>query len=101
AYLAQYREMVGRLLKTDRSEILALRKILVEVESLNQKLAEDKERLVAHNEDLHEKQAVLELNQKLKKDLLNKTRSEQASRMRSYQAAKAAESELEGMLNRF
>lgn len=100
-YLAQYREMVGRLLKTDRAEILSLRKVLDEVESLNAKLAEDKERLVAHNEDLHEKQAVLELNQKLKKDLLSKTRTEQTTRMRSYQAAKAAESELEGMLNRF
>jgi septal ring factor EnvC (AmiA/AmiB activator) len=82
-YLAQYREMVGRLLKTDRAEILSLRKVLDEVESLNAKLAEDKERLVAHNEDLHEKQAVLELNQKLKKDLLSKTRTEQTTRMRS------------------
>jgi septal ring factor EnvC (AmiA/AmiB activator) len=100
-YLSLYREMVGRLLKTDKVEILSLRKVLDEVEALNDKLAEDKERLLAHNEDLREKQAVLELNQKLKIGLLKKTRSEQASRMKSYQAAKAAESELEGMLNRF
>lgn len=101
AYLAQYREMVGRLLKTDRKEILSLREILDEVQSLNAKLAEDKERLTAHNEDLKEKQVVLELNQQLKKDLLQKTRSEQTSRMQAYNSAKAAESELEGMMNRF
>ena len=100
-YLAQYREMVARLLKTDRTEILSLRKVLDEVESLNGKLAEDKERLLAHNEDLKEKLAVLELNQQLKKDLLQKTRSEQTQRMQAYNSAKAAESELEGMLNRF
>ncbi len=100
-YLAQYREMVGRLLKTDRQEILSLRKVLDEVESLNEKLADDKERLLAHNEDLQEKQVVLELNQKLKKDLLRKNRTEQTERMRAYQMAKAAEGELEGMMNRF
>lgn len=100
-YLAQYREMVARLLKTDRAEILSLRKVLDEVESLNGKLTEDKERLTAHNEDLREKQGVLELNQQLKKDLLQRTRSEQTSRMRAYQSAKAAEGELESMLNRF
>lgn len=100
-YLAQYREMVARLLKTDRAEILSLRKVLDEVEALNVKLAEDKERLTAHNEDLREKQAVLELNQNQKKELLSKTRTEQAERMRSYQSAKVAEGELEGMLNRF
>lgn len=101
AYLALYREMVGKLLKTDRQEILALRSILDEVESLNGKLTEDKERLLAHNEDLREKQVVLELNQQLKAELLQKTRSEQRTRMSAYNSAKAAESELEGMLNRF
>jgi septal ring factor EnvC (AmiA/AmiB activator) len=100
-YLALYREMVGKLLRTDREEILSLRKILDEVEALNEKLAEDKERLVAHNEDLREKQTVLELNQQLKVDLLRRTRTEQTTRMRAYNSAKAAEGELEGMLNRF
>jgi septal ring factor EnvC (AmiA/AmiB activator) len=100
-YLALYREMVGKLLHTDRQEILSLRKILDEVESLNQKLAEEKERLLAHNEDLREKQTVLELNQKLKKELLSKTRNEQMAKMKAYQSAKAAEGELEGMLSRF
>ena len=100
-YLALYREMVGRLLKTDRQEILSLRSILDEVESLNAKLAEDKERLLAHNEDLKEKQVVLELNQQLKIDLLQKTRTEQTTRLRAYNSAKAAESEVEGMMNRF
>lgn len=100
-YLAIYRELVGKLLNTDRQEILALRKVLDEVEALNQKLAEDKERLLAHNEDLKEKQTVLELNQKLKKELLSKTRNEQLSKMKAYQSAKAAEGELEGMLSRF
>lgn len=101
AYLAQYREMVARLLGTDRQEILSLRKVLDEVEGLNEKLAEEKERLLAHNEDLKEKQTVLELNQQLKKDLLSKNRSEQTQKMRAYQSAKAAEGELEGMLNKF
>jgi murein hydrolase activator len=100
-YLALYREMVGKLLHTDRQEILSLRKVLDEVEALNVKLAEDKERLLAHNEDLREKQVVLELNQKLKKDLLSKTRNEQMAKMRAYQSAKAAEGELEGMLSKF
>jgi septal ring factor EnvC (AmiA/AmiB activator) len=100
-YLALYREMVGKLLQTDRQEILSLRKVLDEVEALNIKLAEDKERLLAHNEDLREKQVVLELNQKLKKDLLSKTRNEQMAKMRAYQSAKAAEGELEGMLSKF
>jgi len=99
--LQQYREMVGRMLQADKGEILSLRKVLDEVESLNGKLAEDKERQLAHNDDLMEKQAVLELNQKLKKDLLTKTRSEQRERLRSYQTAKAAEGELESVLSRF
>jgi septal ring factor EnvC (AmiA/AmiB activator) len=101
AVLDQYREMVGRMLLADREEILSLSKVLDEVESLNDKLADEKERQVAHNEDLKEKQAVLELNQKLKKDLLHRTRAEQAERLRSYQAAKAAEGELESVLSRF
>jgi septal ring factor EnvC (AmiA/AmiB activator) len=101
ALLDQYREMVGRMLRSDKGEILSLRKVLDEVESLNDKLAEDRERQMAHNEDLKEKQAVLELNQKLKKDLLHRTRAEQAERLRSYQAAKTAEGELESVLSRF
>ncbi len=101
ASLHQYREMVGRMLQADKGEILSLRKVLEEVELLNAKLAEDKERQLAHNDDLKEKQAVLELNQKLKKELLTKTRSEQGERLRSYQTAKAAEGELESVLSRF
>jgi septal ring factor EnvC (AmiA/AmiB activator) len=101
AALDQYREMVSRMLRADREEILSLGKILDEVETLNVKLAEEKERQVAHNEDLLEKAAVLELNQKLKKDLLHRTRAEQVDRLRSYQSAKAAEGELESVLSRF
>jgi septal ring factor EnvC (AmiA/AmiB activator) len=101
ANLNQYRELVGRMLKVDKQEILSLRGVLDEVETLNTKLTDDKERLLAHNEDLKEKQAVLELNEKLKKDLLHKTRNEQADRLRAYQAAKAAEGELESVLSRF
>lgn len=100
-YLPQYREMVAKLLKTDREEILALRKFLDEVETLNQKLQDDRERLLAHTEDLREKQAVLELNQKQKAALLRKTRVEQKKQLQAYQSAKAAESELESMLSRF
>ncbi|MGZ3712194.1 MAG: murein hydrolase activator EnvC family protein [Bdellovibrionota bacterium] len=101
SYLVQYKEMLGRILKTDREEIVSLRKVLDEVQVLNEKLADDKERLVAHNEDLHEKQDVLELNQKMKKDMLRKTRAEQTDRLRAYQSAKAAEGELESVLSRF
>lgn len=101
AALHQYREMVSRMLRADKGEIISLRKVLDEVESLNGQLAEQRERQLAHNDDLKEKQAVLELNQKLKKDLLSKTRSEQAERLRSYQTAKAAEGELESVLSRF
>lgn len=101
ALLDQYREMVSRMLRVDKGEILALRKVLEEVEALNAKLADDKERQLAHNEDLQEKQAVLELNQKLKKDLLHRTRAEQSERLKAYQAAKAAEGELESVLSRF
>ena len=100
-YLIQYRELVGRLLKEDKVEILALKKILDEVQSLNAKLADDKERLLAHAEDLKEKQAVLTLNQKMRVDLLKKTRSEQKDRLKVYQAAKSAEGELESVLSRF
>lgn len=100
-YLSVYRESVSRLLKVDREEILSLKKVLEEVETLNAKLLEDKERLVAHAEDLKEKQAILALNKKLKKDLLTKTRSEQQQKLKAYQAAKAAESELESLLSRF
>ncbi len=99
--LDQYREMVGRMLLSDKGEILSLHKVLDEVESLNGKLAEERERQVAHNEDLREKQAILELNQKLKKDLLHRTRAEQADRLKSYQSAKTAEGELESVLSRF
>jgi murein hydrolase activator len=99
--LSEYRELVSRMLRVDRQEILSLRGVLDEVETLNSKLTDDKERLLAHNEDLKEKQAVLELNEKLKKDLLHKTRNEQSERMKAYQAAKAAESELESVLSRF
>jgi septal ring factor EnvC (AmiA/AmiB activator) len=101
ASLHQYREMVGRMLQADKGEILSLRKVLEEVESLNAQLSEQKERQLAHDEDLKEKQAVLELNQKLKKELLTKTRSEQSERLHSYQTAKAAEGELESVLSRF
>ena len=101
ASLDQYREMVSRMLRADREEILSLSKVLGEVESLNAKLADEKERQIAHNEDLREKQAVLELNQKLKKDLLHRARSEQTERLRAYQSAKAAEGELESVLSRF
>lgn len=100
-YLVQYKEMLGKILKSDRTEILALRKVLDEVQALNEKLSDDKERLLAHNEDLKEKQAVLELNQKLKKDLLRRTRAEQTDRLKAYQFAKAAEAELESVLSRF
>jgi len=100
-FLNQYRAMVGKLLANDRREILSLHKVLDEVESLNGKLSEDKERLVAHNDDLKEKQAVLELNQKMKLELLGQAKAEQVDRLRAYQSAKAAEGELESMLNRF
>jgi len=101
APLGQYREMVSRMLRHDREEIHSLRKVLDEVDALNAKLADERERQIAHNEDLREKQAVLELNDKLKKELLRKTRSEQGQRLRAYQAAKAAEGELESVLSRF
>jgi septal ring factor EnvC (AmiA/AmiB activator) len=101
AALDQYRELVGRMLHADKEDILSLSKVLDEVESLNAKLAEEKERQLAHNEDLKEKAAVLELNEKLKKDLLHRTRAEQVDRLRSYQSAKAAEGELESVLSRF
>jgi murein hydrolase activator len=101
ASLSQYREMLSRMLAADKGEILSLRKVLDEVETLNHKLAEEQERQLAHNEDLKEKQAVLELNQKLKKELLSKTRAEQADRLKSYQTVKAAEGELESVLSRF
>ncbi len=101
ATLHQYRELVRRMLESDKGEILSLRKVLADVEALNAQLAEQQERQLAHNEDLKEKQAVLELNQKLKKELLTKTRAEQRERLRSYQTAKAAESELESVLSRF
>ena len=101
AALHQYRELVRRMLESDKGEILSLRKVLDEVQALNAQLAEQQERQLAHNEDLKEKQAVLELNQKLKKELLTRTRAEQTERLRSYQTAKAAESELESMLSRF
>lgn len=101
AALHQYRELVRKMLESDKGEILSLRKVLDEVQALNAQLAEQQERQLAHNEDLKEKQAVLELNQKLKKELLTRTRAEQAERLRSYQTAKAAESELESMLSRF
>ena len=101
AFLGQYRELVGKLLANDRKEILSLHKVLDEVEALNDKLTEDKERLVAHDDDLKEKQAVLELNQKMKTDLLQQAKAEQLLRLRAFQAAKAAEGELESMLNRF
>lgn len=101
AALHQYREMVSRMLSADKGEILSLRKVLDEVQALNSKLAEDQERQLAHNEDLKEKQAVLELNQQLKKGLLSKTRTDQKERLRSYQTAKAAEGELESVLSRF
>ncbi|RYZ97004.1 MAG: hypothetical protein EOP11_22630, partial [Proteobacteria bacterium] len=100
-YLNQYRAMVGKLLNNDRREILSLHKVLDEVESLNGKLSEDKERMLAHNDDLKEKQAVLELNQKMKLELLGKAKVEQVDRLRAYQSAKAAEGELESMLSRF
>jgi septal ring factor EnvC (AmiA/AmiB activator) len=100
-YLSQYRELLAKTLKHDREEILSLRKVLLEVENLNKKLQEDRERLLAHTEDLKEKQIVLALNQKMKSELLRKTRSEQTARLRVYQAAKAAEGELESMLSRF
>jgi len=100
AYLSQYREMVSRMLATDKKEIVALKNILDDVESLNAKLGGDQERLVAHTEDLKEKQSVLELNQQLKKDLLQRTRAEQTQKLKAYQSAKVAESELEGMMNR-
>jgi septal ring factor EnvC (AmiA/AmiB activator) len=101
AALHQYRELVKKMLESDKGEILSLRKVLDEVQALNAQLAEQQERQLAHNEDLKEKQAVLELNQKLKKELLTKTRAEQGERLRSYQTAKAAEGELESVLSRF
>ena len=101
AALHQYRELVKKMLESDKGEILSLRKVLDEVQALNAQLAEQQERQLAHNEDLKEKQAVLELNQKLKKELLTKTRAEQSERLRSYQTAKAAEGELESVLSRF
>lgn len=101
AALHQYRELVRKMLESDKGEILSLRKVLDEVQALNAQLAEQQERQLAHDEDLKEKQAVLELNQKLKKELLTRTRAEQTERLRSYQTAKAAESELESMLSRF
>lgn len=101
ASLDQYREMVSHMLLSDKAEILSLHKVLEEVEALNGKLSEEKDRQVAHNDDLKEKQAVLELNEKLKKDILRRTRSEQHGLLRAYQAAKAAEGELESVLSRF
>ena len=100
-YLSQYRELVTRILRVDREEIVSLNKILSEVEGLNAKLNEDKERMIAHTEDLREQQTILSLNQKLKIDLLKKNRTEQSTRLRAYQSAKAAESELESMLSKF
>jgi murein hydrolase activator len=98
--LAQYRELIGRLLKQDRMEILTLRNLLAEVGAVNKTLGEERERMLAHREDLEEKKAVLELNQKMKLDLLRRTRTEQSQRLKAYNSAKAAEAELESMLGR-
>ncbi len=99
-YTFQYREVVARLLRDDREEILSLRKVLGEVDALNEKLREEKDRLAAHADDLKEQQEILTLNKNLKKDLLRKNHKEQSQRLHAYQAAKAAESELETMLSR-
>lgn len=95
-----YRETVDRMLKLDRNEIMALRDQLNEVSELNTKLLEERDRLLSHVEDLKEKQAVLALNKDLKKGLLKKSRSEQQRLVSAFQLAKAAEGELEAMLNR-
>ena len=100
-YLSMYRETVDKLLSMDKKEIVALKEILAEVQRLNQTLLEEKERGLAHAEDLKEKQAILALNQNLKRDLLKKTKVEQAQKLKAYHSAKAAESELESLLNKF
>lgn len=99
-YILQYREVVARLLREDREQILALKKVLDEVESLNAKLEDERDRLVAHTEDLKEKQEILALNKNLKKQLIKRNHREQIERLQAYQAAKAAESELETMMSK-
>ncbi len=99
-FLFQYKESITKILNYDKAEIQALNKHLVEAEDLNHRLQEEKERILAHTEDLKEKQAILGLNKTLKKDLLKKTRADQQQRLHVYQAAKAAESELESMISK-
>ncbi|NUM88136.1 MAG: peptidoglycan DD-metalloendopeptidase family protein [Bdellovibrionales bacterium] len=96
-----YRDLVDRMVKTDRSELLTLRQQLGEVATLADRLGDDQERLTAQVADLREKQEVLNLNRAAKTDLLKRTREDQTDRLRAFQSAKAAESELEAMLSRF
>lgn len=99
-FLSQYKESIVKLLKYDKVEIQALRMHLDEADTLNNELQEEKERILAHTDDLKEKQAILLLNKDLKGDLLKKTHAEQEERLRVYRAAKAAESELESMMSK-
>lgn len=99
-FVVMFRESVAKLLAYEKSEMAALRKYLVESEELNARLQEERDRLAARTDDLREKQTILGLNKDLKKDLLKRTRGEQVQRLQAYQAAKAAESELEAMLSR-
>jgi murein hydrolase activator len=100
ANVNQYRELVARIMKKDREEILALKNHLDDVEHLRRGLEAEREHILIHTEDLKEKQAILALNKSLKNQLLSKTRTEQIEKLRVYEAAKSAESELENMLNR-
>lgn len=100
-YMLLYRDVVDRMMKVDRSELLTLRQQLAEVATLAERLGDDQERLQAQVADLKEKQEVLQLNRTAKTDLLKRTREEQTDRLRAFQSAKAAEGELEAMLSKF
>ncbi len=95
-----YRETANRLLKSERNELVALRNQLQEISDLGDRLVEERDRLLNHVEDLKEKQEVLALNKKQKRELLKKTHTEQTRLLQAYQLAKAAEGELEAMLNK-
>ncbi|MCO5143737.1 MAG: peptidoglycan DD-metalloendopeptidase family protein [Oligoflexia bacterium] len=99
--VSQFKELIGSILKNESQEIQSLKGLFTEVSQLSEKLNQDRDRFISQNEDLKEKQNVLELNQKLKKELLSKTRSEQKKIFQAIEVAKSAEIELESMLSNF
>lgn len=98
---APRRKALANLTSRGLKEIEILKVDLADAEKLEGRIAEEQAQLQYLFQDLNEKEGILELNRQLQADLLRKNHDERVAQLENYRKFKAAESQVEDLIQQF